>query len=278
VRLLGIVLILLVLVGVAWIAVLFATQSGNPSVPVVGLIAVVGALAGVLGFAAFSIALASYNEATDWAVAFVRHTSPDFSAFEAHEMLRSLSAFDSGLSGRIGVTTSASATPENMAWTPDLARPILPGLPESTLVAIHRRIGAVAAAGLVILAVLAILHRAPAPRTWYSSWALVGAVFLVSFAFWLVAIGRGRREFREGYTTSPAGTQLIGRVGTRPVDAHTSLDFVDGKTGYLLRHADTVLLTPAVYSQRLGEIRAGHPQATPSRIPSPAAGSQPRGL
>ena len=266
VRLLGIVLILLALVGAAFIAALFLTQNGNPSVPLVGLIAVVGTVAGILGFAAFSVSFDSYGEATDWTVAFVRHTYPDFGAFEAHEFLRSTSAFDAGLSSRVGTTTAGVKAPENVTWTPNLSRPILPGPSQSTLVSIHRRIGAVAVAGLLILATLVVVHRVPAPRIWYSGWAIVGAIFLVSFAFWLAAIRRGRQEFREGYTTSPTGTQLRGKVDRRPVDAHTSLDFVDGKTGYLLRHANTIILTKAVYTQRLGQIRTMHPGATPTRI------------
>ena len=263
---LGIVLVLLVLPVTAWIVALFETQDGNPSTIVVGLIAAAGTIVAILGFASFSIALSSYGEATDWAVAFVRHSYPDFSAFEAHEMLRSLGAFDAGMSGRVGVTTTVQVAPANLTWTPDLARPILPGPPESLLVSIHRRIGVVAVAGAIVLALIAILHRVPALRVWYSGWAIVGAVFLVSFAFWLAAISRGRQEFRAGYTTSPTGTQLVGRGQTRPVDAHTSLDFVDGRTGYLLRHANTVLLTPDRYAQRLQQVRAAHPDARPTRI------------
>jgi hypothetical protein len=239
-------------------------QDGNPPTALVALIAVVATLAGVFGFAAFSIALGHYNEAIDWTVAFLRHTYPDFGAFEARELLRSLVAFDAALSDRVAVTATESASPPNLAWTPDIVRPILPGFPESTVVRIHRQIGAVAVAGLVILAALVVAHRTPAPRIWYSGWAVVGGIFLVSFVFWLAAIRRGRQEFRAGYTTSPTGTQLRGRVDRRPVDAHTSLDFVDGKTGYLLRHADTVLLTTDGYTQRLAQVRAAHPNTRPT--------------
>jgi hypothetical protein len=267
-RLTGVILVSLLLAGAIWITVLFATQNGDPSPALVALIAVVGAVCGILGFAAFSIALGDYNEATDSTVAFVRHAHPDFAAFEAHALLRSPAAFDAGLSARVAGTSTASVAPANLTWTPDIVRPILPGLPQSGVVTVHRRIGAVAVVGLLILAALVVVHRVPSPRIWYSGWVIVGAIFLVSFAFWLAAIRRGRQEFREGYTTSPTGTQLRGKVDRRPVDAHTSLDFVDGKTGYLLRHANTVILTKAVYTQRLGQIRAAHPGATPTRIES----------
>jgi hypothetical protein len=119
---------------------------------------------------------------------------------------------------------------------------------------------------VIILALVGIVDRTPSPRIWYSGWTIVGAILIVAFAFWLAAIARGRAEFRQGYTTSPTGTQLVGRGQTRPVDAHTSLDFVDGKTGYLLRHSNAVLMTRAVYNGRLAKIRAEHPDARPTRI------------
>jgi hypothetical protein len=265
-RRIGSGLILLLLGGAAWIIVLFVTQEGDPSTGMVALIAVASVLSGILGFAALSISLGYYNEATDSTVAFVRRIHPDFAAFEAHALLRSPTAFDAGLLDRgVGASTS-SVAPAGLTWTPDIVRPILPGLPQSGVVTIHRRIGAVAVAGLLILAALVIVHRVPEPRIWYSGWAIVGVIFLVSFAFWLAAIRRGRQEFREGYTTSPTGTQLHGRVDLRAVDAHTSLDFVDGRTGYLLRHANTVLLTKDRYTERLAQIRAAHPDARPAYL------------
>ncbi len=265
-RRIGIVLILLLLGGAAWIAVLFVTQDGDPSTATVALIAVASVLSGIFGFAALSIALGNYNEATDSTVAFVRHAHPDFAAFEAHALLRSPAAFDAGLSARVAGTSTALVSPANLTWTPNIVRPILPGLPQSGVVTIHRRIGAVAVVGLLVLAGLAVLHRVPAPRIWYSGWAGVGAIFLISFVFWLAAIRRGRQEFREGYTTAPTGTQLRGKVDLRPVDAHSSLDFVDGRTGYLLRHANTMVLSKDRYAERLAQIRAAHPDARPTHL------------
>jgi hypothetical protein len=266
-RVLGIVLLLCVPLAAALIVALFITHDGNPSVGSVATFASIGVVAGIIGFAMLSIALDAHSQAADSAVAFLRHSYPDVTAFEAHEMLRSPSAFDARVSGRT-VAASEPAAPVTMTWTPDLVRPILPGLAESALVVIHRRIGVVGAIGLVILALLAVIHRVPTPRIWYSGWAVVGTILLVSFAFWLAAIARGSQEFREGYTTSPTGTQLLGRGETRPVDAHSSLDFVDGKTGYLLRHSNTVLLTPDRYVQRMQQIRTAHPNQSPTRIES----------
>jgi hypothetical protein len=269
-RIVGIVLLLCIPVGAALIVVLFQTHDGNPSVASVAVVAVIGVLAGVIGFAMLSVALDSRGKAIDSAVAFLRHSYADVTPFEVQELLRSPSAFDAGLTGRVAAPATETAAPANMTWTPDLVRPILPGVPESALVVIHRRIGAVGVIGVVILALLAVVHRVPSLRIWYSGWAVVGAILVVSFAFWLAAIARGRQEFREGYTTSPTGTQLVGRGQLRPVDAHTSLDFVDGKTGYLLRHANAVLLTPDRYAGRLQQIRAAHPGASPQRIePTP---------
>lgn len=183
-------------------------------------------------------------------------------------MLSSAAAFDAGMAGRVAALASAGpgAAPAKITWTPDLVRPILPGVPESTLVLIHRYIGAVGIGGAAILALLGITHRAHTLPIWYWVWGLVGAILLASFGFWLAAIVRGREEFRQGYTTSPTGTQLVGRGQTRPVDAHTSLDFVDGKTGYLLRHSNSVLLSRDIYTARLQQIRAAHPDARPTRI------------
>jgi hypothetical protein len=268
-RVLGIVLLLCVPIAAALVIALFATEDGNPSVPSVAAVSAVGVVAGIMGFAMLSIALDSRGRAIDAAVAFLRHSYPDVTASQAHEMLGSPDAFDAGVVDRFAAPVSETPSPVTLAWTPDIVRPILPGLPESTLVVVHRRIGAVGAIGLIVLAVLAIAHRVPAPRIWYSGWAVVVAIFIVSFAFWLAAIARGQQEFREGYTTSPTGTLLMGRAQVRPVDAHTSLDFVDGKSGYLLRHSNAVLLTPDVYAGRLKQIRAAHPNERPTLIEVP---------
>jgi hypothetical protein len=267
-RTLGIVFLLCVPVAAASILLLFIAARGNPSVASVATFASIGVVAGILGFAMLSIAVDEHGRAIDSTVAFLRRSYPNLTAATAHEMLRSTGAFDSAVDGRAMQSGDEPAGATTLTWTPDLVRPILPGPPESALVTIHRGIGAVGLIGLVALAALAVVHRVPSLRLWYSGWAVVGVILFVSFGFWLAAIARGRQEFREGYATSPTGTQLIGRGETRPVDAHSSLDFVDGRTGYLLRHANTVILSPAVYSQRLTQIRAAHPHARPTRIES----------
>jgi len=100
---------------------------------------------------------------------------------------------------------------------------------------------------------------------WYKLWAITGVLLLVAFIFWLIAIGRGRQEARQGYTTSPTGTMILGKE-LRPVDGHPELDFVDGKTGYLIRHSHTLPLNREVYQGRLAQIRSAHPGATPERL------------
>jgi hypothetical protein len=258
-----VLLLLCVPVAAVLVWILFIARDGNPSVGSVAALCVAGIVAGAIGFGFLSTGLDSRSRAIDSAVAFLRHSYPDISAYDVRRLLRSPDDFDADVAHRVPNPVAVVTIPN---WTPDIVRPILPGPTEALFVKIHRWIGVVGSVCVIVLACVGSSGHVPSHRIWYSGWAIAAAVLLVSFLFWLLAIAKGNREFRAGYSTAPTGTQLVGRGQRRPVDAHTSIDFVDGKTGYLLRHSNAALLRPDMYSQRLAQIRQAHLGEVPTRI------------
>jgi hypothetical protein len=262
---LGIILLLALPLGVLVGVAVFAENAGNPSVPLVATIATIAIVVGIFGAVSLMAAYSWRRATIDSAFIYLKRRSPDVRPVFVATIIRSLDAFDSSYTPQRG--PEFQNVPVVLpGWNPDIRRSILPGATEQSTVRIHRIVFYIGIVGLLIMAGIGATGHFPGNSTWFGGWSVVGVILLVSFAFWVAAIAKGRREFLHGYTTAPRGASLRANRTNQPVDAWICLDFVDGQTGYLLRQSDEQLLTRPRWAERLRQIRAKHAGESPVRL------------
>jgi hypothetical protein len=246
-----------------------APAPADPSVLAVAIACVGGVLGAIFSFVSLWSASQARSRAEGAAFGFLRHRYPDVTAANVSRLVRSPAGFDAQIGSLRQLDPSQIQTPDHDGaalppWTPDTVRPILPGPTQRIL---FSRARTVLYAG-VFIAIVNGFARAQvhslSPAIWFAGYVLAAIVVLVAVGIWIAALAKRRLEFLEGYSTA---YPLRSRNGpTSGWDVHTSLDLVDGQSGYLLRAAGRRGLPNGKLAERLSVVRAAHPRARPELI------------
>lgn len=255
----GIGFLLGILVGVGVGSLLFVFSAPrDPSIGLLGAIGIATMLSGCVGVAMFINAASTRSVAVTNAFLTLRRGYVGVTAMGVSDAMHSVTGFDTwrlGLEARVSGDDGAASI---RAWSPDIRRSILPGRTARTW---RLRASVLALLGLGTMTGMAALGgfgNMPSPELWISGWAVAALLIAAGAVLSAVASLKARAEFRSGYVTSLANRP--------PFDVQLALDLVDGKTGYLLRHAGAARLTPAIFRERLSQIRSTHPGERPARI------------
>ena len=253
----GFLLGILVGVGVGWLQFVLNAPR-DPSIGLLGAIGIATMLSGCVGVAMFVTAATTRSVAATNAFLTLRRGYVGVTAIGVSDAMHSVAGFDMwrlGLEPRPPGEDGATAI---RAWSPDIRRLILPGETARTW---RLRALVPTLLGLAIMTGMATLGgfgNFPSAGVGISGWAVAALLIAAGAVLAGVASLKARAEFRSGYVTSLANRP--------PFDVQLALDLVDGKTGYLLRPAGAASLTPAMFRERLRQIRSTHSGENPARI------------